>query len=435
MRKIPRLCTVQAMIIFTIVARLFWLNSPMGIPHGWNEVYYLRRAYEIANGGSYLNGQFDNPPLFTYLISLIIKVTGPRVWICRLFIVSICAMNSYLVYRIGSLFLNRKKAISAGYLYGFFPMDVAFGRIIQIDNLMILFILLTIYFLMNSSNGLNGKKLFFAGASYGLALFTKFSSIILIPLLIYFLIKKIRNAKSVAIFIAAVAAVQLPWYAYSFITKPEFIQLSQAGRNVFHIMDMYVPTYKIIVLIFASIYLLVAIFYFNRFKAENYYQSCLQILILSAILFNIFYPIHEYYLLPSFPPLFLYVVAKHKEKTIRSIGIIFIISSLFFISLVPLIQVDYGGTASYIKNEFDENRTIACSNQPLMNFYLNGLNNNKNNDENKKYSVTILNRENLGDVVVITSYDKICREDLVNYVKENYAREKILRNAEIYTRY
>lgn len=48
--------------------------------------------------------------------------------------------------------------------------------------------------------------------------------------------------------------------------------------------------------------------------------------------------------------------------------------------------------------------------------------------------VTTIERENFREIVIITPYDKLWRGDLVNYVKENYVREKVLRNVEIYAR-
>jgi 4-amino-4-deoxy-L-arabinose transferase-like glycosyltransferase len=83
---------------------------PLGLLHSWNEAYYLMHTTYVADGGSYLDGGFDNPPLFVYILAGLSKFTSINIVAFRLFIVFCTLVTTFTIYTMGLLIGNKRVA-------------------------------------------------------------------------------------------------------------------------------------------------------------------------------------------------------------------------------------------------------------------------------------------------------------------------------------
>ena len=163
------LCTIS---IIAFILYVLWIWLPFGLIHSWNEAYYTMRVIHIVEGGSYLDGGFDNPPLFVYTLLFLSKIFGISVILFRLFIVFCTLITIYVIYHIGLILGNKKIALVSSALYAFFPMTMIFSKIIQIDMFAVMLMTASFYFAI-----LGIKKdirwFFLSGFFLGLTVFTK----------------------------------------------------------------------------------------------------------------------------------------------------------------------------------------------------------------------------------------------------------------------
>ena len=101
---------ISILLITAAILYILWIWLPLGLIHSWNEAYYMMRVTHVAEGGSYLDGSFDNPPLFVYSLSLLSRITGISLIAFRFVIVFCTLITTYLIYQIGCIF-GKKRVI------------------------------------------------------------------------------------------------------------------------------------------------------------------------------------------------------------------------------------------------------------------------------------------------------------------------------------
>ncbi len=401
---------IYSLIIITVAVRIIWINLPPGIFHGWNEVYYYFRAEHIINGGSYLNGLFDNPPLFTYALALLFKIFGANLIVGRLFIVFLSTSTTLLVYLIMVDAIEYEKRWDAAYFFSLFPLTIIFGKIIQIDFLLILFLLLATYYLLKNN-------FYLTGIFWGLALFSKFPALVFVfPLMYYFIIKKYNLSKLLIVIILAVA-VNVPWYIYVLLTKPDFLfySLHQGGRWIIPTVYDFIQNGLLFRLAMALLMISILIFfilYLKIYKPKNFMERFFALYTFFFLLFATAFPIHIYYLLPSIAPLSILLASKHK---LLKISFVLGICGVLIVSTQPVWDINYESIGRDILSiNINSNTTILSTTPPQLEFQIHR-------------KVILLNIHNVEEIVnnsilVITKYDYhiSSNKDIMHLIKLKY---------------
>lgn len=132
---------------------------------------------------------FDHPPLHFATIWLSTHLFGINLWAARLPAVIFGALSVLLIMLIFYRFSQTKAAFLSGLFLAILPWHIWISRQAQQESLLIFLILLTIYLLIN----INDKKIYYwliTGLVIGAAILTKYSAIIIFPLVVWYFFKK-----------------------------------------------------------------------------------------------------------------------------------------------------------------------------------------------------------------------------------------------------
>lgn len=410
---------ISLIFIIVVIIYFFWIWLPLGLIHSWNEAYYMMRVTYVAEGGSYLDGIFDNPPLFVYSLALISKIFGVSVIIFRLFIVFCTLITTYLIYKIGYIFGNKRAAFVSSSFYAFFPMTVIFSKIIQIDLFAIMLMTAAFYFAVLGIKK-DRKWFYLSGLFLGLTAFTKFpAAIVVLPIFYYMYSKKIEIKNYLLIIIISIL-VQIPWITYVWAEKPSFLSSgASSSRNFFGLGAMHTeaPYYQLTMILLAILVFVFLLIIFLRCKPKSIEQKTLVLFTLIYSGFFVLLPNHEYYLLPVFVPLFLFIGIiyedKQNEKKVKKFLSIFLIISIIFLIIRPIYDVDWEEAADYLKENYQENVTIYSTSPIVTEYYFNREviwlhpNNIRNiSDKESIIMFTCYDRFNLEDLKILTTIEE-----------------------------
>jgi hypothetical protein len=175
-RKIIRVLVI--LMITSVVIRGFVAGI---IEFGFDEVYYY--TYALFPDLSH----FDHPPMVGWVIQLFtLNLLLDHELFIRLAAVIFGTVNTWIVFRIGSLIKDSRTGLYAAFLYtsSFYAFLIC-GLFIMPDGPQSLFWLLTLWFLLQSLPDANCTRksrnfLFVAGFTVGLALLSKYHSVFLL---------------------------------------------------------------------------------------------------------------------------------------------------------------------------------------------------------------------------------------------------------------
>lgn len=404
--------SIYHIIIVSSILYVIWIWSPLGLFHSWNEAYYLLRVSYILKGGSYLDWNFDNPPLFVYFLLLLSKIFGISLIAFRMLIVICSLINVYLVYLIGKEING--EALASASLFGFFPMIVIFSKIIQIDLFALMLMTISFYFALLGIK--NRKWLFLSGIFLGLAIFAKIPmGIVILPIFFLMLQKKVE-IKYFLFLLAEAVLIPLPWITYAFLTKPSFFAPTTSSRNFFGLGKMHslAPLYQFSMIILAWSIFISLLLLFKKKKPISAEEKSLALFSLSFSLFFIFLPNHEYYLLPLLIPLFLYI-GKAYKKYCKKLAIIFLSISTILLLIKPIYDVNWEEACNYINKHYPRNITIYSTNLRVVEYYT-----------HKKVNYLEENISTNNSIVLFTYADKANLEYLhiLQFIQKNFILEK-----------
>lgn len=399
---------------------IIWSWAPLGVVHSWNETYYLERTNYVSNGGSYLDGIFDNPPFFVYALSFLSKFTGINLIAFRLFNIFCTLITVYVIYLIGKAIKDKETGLISAALYAFFPMNVIFSKILQIEMFGIMLMTVTFYFAVLGTK--ENKWFLLSGVFLGLTAFTKIPfALVFIPIC-FLMIQKKTQLKFYIILIAEAILILLPWGIYVLLTKPSFLKSTSSTTNFFGLGTMHAkgaPYQTVMIILALTVFILLVVFFWRK-KLKTAEGKTLAIFALIFSLFFVVLPNHEYYLLPVFVPLFLFMglvyCKKEKIKKIKKIIAIFFVISVIFLVAKPFYDVNWDDASNYIKENFQSNVNVSSTNPEVLGYLLSKNVSWLTMDE-ISYNNTIL---------VFTFYDKITLDALKidKILDENFKLKK-----------
>jgi 4-amino-4-deoxy-L-arabinose transferase-like glycosyltransferase len=166
---------------------------------------------------------FDHPPLFTLIPGLAMVLRGlpeislPPITVIRFPMVIIGSLNVVLLYFLTKAWYTQKTAIAASLIYATVPMFVLSSRMVLAENLLITWLLLSLWLFRRNIENLKNSTAIMLGIISGLAVLTKMTGIIVFISILYGLIiyKHYRQIIPYgASFILVVALLFLYGYGY-----------------------------------------------------------------------------------------------------------------------------------------------------------------------------------------------------------------------------
>ncbi len=171
------------------------------VAHGWNmfnfphyendEATYLARGWTFVTTGDLdpYTYRYEHAPFGWIVIGGWLLLTGGTTFFSsflvsgRVFMLLVHLASVLLTYKIGKNLFNRRTGIVASLLYTLSPLSIFFGRRVLLDNIMSLFVLLSIYLLTRKS--LTLSKVLLSAVAFALATLSKLNAGIMAPAILY----------------------------------------------------------------------------------------------------------------------------------------------------------------------------------------------------------------------------------------------------------
>ena len=172
---------IYCLFLFFIlrVIFLFTIGDDMSVPTDY-EVRYKILAENIIDGNNYGSGaDMVYPPLYPLFIAFNMVLFDSPMISTKVIQIIFDLISCVLIYLIGFILLNRKVAIIAMSLWGFYPVAMWATSLLTTESLFTLLILLFLFTLINSYNKKSMKYAAMAGVFLALGMLTR-------PLLTYF---------------------------------------------------------------------------------------------------------------------------------------------------------------------------------------------------------------------------------------------------------
>src|SRR3989344_3666255 len=199
--------TDEALIAFRAIGYIDFFVSP-----------YQTTPYEwFSDTPAWVKLSFhDHPPLIFLIENLFFKVFGVNVFSLRLPFVLAVMASVILIYLIGSQLFNQKSGLLAALFLAISPYHLWISRVGLHESMVMALMLLAFYFFILS---LGNQKHWRWGIFLGLAMLSKYTAIILLPIfLVYLLIsnRKILFDKKFWLAIILVILIFSPVLIYNF---------------------------------------------------------------------------------------------------------------------------------------------------------------------------------------------------------------------------
>ncbi|MBD3262490.1 MAG: hypothetical protein GF334_12630 [Candidatus Altiarchaeales archaeon] len=178
----------------------------------WDEGINMDYAQHLLSGRSRWScmkyAWIPHPPLYPLCLAVLFKVGGYTIEVARGFSVALNLATLYLIYLIGTRVEEGKTALTAAALFAIYPAAIYWGRMAFSNNLLMFWIMLSLYFFITHLKT-GGHNILFASASMGFALITSYSAILItIPLGYYVLVKERKHVfKSLALLFAPITVL------------------------------------------------------------------------------------------------------------------------------------------------------------------------------------------------------------------------------------
>ncbi|HLN89400.1 MAG TPA: glycosyltransferase family 39 protein, partial [Candidatus Binatia bacterium] len=215
---------VSTILVFSIA--LFFVNLGKGVLQAADEQTYSQWAFHMVKSGDYLSPWasgavlflIGKPPLTMWLISLAYQVFGVNNFASRIWTAAFGTLSLVIIFYLGKKLHNSYVGFLSSLVLGTFITYNIFARYAMTDVPLVFFLLASIYYFVLSERNENKKRYAaLSGIFFGLALMTKQTAALLIPLIIviYLILteKSVRFllTKRFALFLGLGILIFSPW--------------------------------------------------------------------------------------------------------------------------------------------------------------------------------------------------------------------------------
>ncbi|MBI3622615.1 glycosyltransferase family 39 protein [Candidatus Pacearchaeota archaeon] len=226
-RKISRV-SIIFLLIPLVLSAFTHLWNPVGFPDiFYDEGVYMYRAMNVLAGlGPQTNTFHDHPFFGQFFLAGALSLTGypdslhpkPDVHsmemlylVPRVLMGLLAVVDTFLIFKISERQYSTKVAFLAAILFAVMPVTWLMRRIL-LDSILLPFLLSSILFAIYAKNSQH-SKLFtvISGILLGIAIFTKETAFIMIPLVVILLYQNTKNRKILVLWFIPVILIPLLW--------------------------------------------------------------------------------------------------------------------------------------------------------------------------------------------------------------------------------
>jgi 4-amino-4-deoxy-L-arabinose transferase-like glycosyltransferase len=178
-------------ILFSIsmIFRAFYIEN-LSLTHGEEGGYFLRSKIALTNNWilpkEFIEGA---PPIFTYLVTAIMYFFGDNIEILRTISIISGALTVCLIYTLGKALFDRRVAVLSAFFLCFCNYHILYSRVVMMDALSLFFVFSALFLFWKGYCEDRGNIYFyFAGFMLGFGTLIKFSSYVIIPVVILYVL-------------------------------------------------------------------------------------------------------------------------------------------------------------------------------------------------------------------------------------------------------
>lgn len=223
----PDVVCVSLVVVFSTL--LFFVN--LGSEPLWatDEQTYSQWGFHMAKTGDYLNPWafgmpslwIGKPPFYFWLMALAYQAFGVSNFSTRFWTAVFGVLSCVVTFYLGKKLHNRFVGLLSVLVLGTFSSFYVFARHAMLDVPFIFFMLASVFFLLLSDEPeKNTRFTLLGGLFFGLAIMTKQTTALLIPLIVsFYLVLSQRTfrallSKRFALFLGVGILVTIPWLIY-----------------------------------------------------------------------------------------------------------------------------------------------------------------------------------------------------------------------------
>jgi len=379
------------LVLFILLIAGFSLRFFSTDCYYWDELVYLQHAEILSGKVDNYNEMDFRPPLLPMVIS------GAYVFwhnplIANILVSVFASVSILFIYLVGKEMFDSKTGLIAAVLLAFWPIHIYFSKTLLVHTTAMFFALLFLFFLKKGEQRNNGWFFGLAGAFAGLSILTRFTYLILIPLIgvDFLLFRKRYNLKNIFFGAGGFSAIILPYLGwaytmfgnplYTFKTASLIVSWSTKQPWYFYLVNLW---------IFLGLIGVVGLGSWISFRLKDKRMSKEEILLWSWILLPFIYLSFKLthkevrFLIVALVPIILISAAginrllkKIKNKTFMFIFLIAAILSSFFLFIYdPYIRTcdsDAQKASGWIMNNSDKDDIIYAQHEfPALAYYTN----------------------------------------------------------------
>jgi 4-amino-4-deoxy-L-arabinose transferase-like glycosyltransferase len=221
---------IIALIVFSIIIRLYYFFLTKNQPLWWDEAEYLNMAKHWAFGLSY---QFlpERPLLFSLILAPILKLFNNEI-IPRL-IISLFSLFSVIgIYYLGKEIYNKRIGLISGFLMAVFSFGLFFSQRLLVDIPSLTFFIFSAYFFYLYFKNENPKFIYMASLIIGIGTLIRIqTALILFIVFFYFLITKRSFIRKKEVWLSALIFILIlsPYIIWGYFQFHSFV-ITDAGK-------------------------------------------------------------------------------------------------------------------------------------------------------------------------------------------------------------
>lgn len=231
---------LAGILIIAFALRANRVADPIGGFHAFNEGFYTKIAAADTHRGAFdwliAPADRNNPPLYSLIVTGLFLLLGESVAIARLVSVVAGVATVYYTFLLGRTLYTERIGLLAAAVLAVTPGFALVNHNIQVDSLMVFFIVAGTYHYVHSIPGDDRREALLGGALMGLALATKLPAVVAPIVLALWETWRTRGvrwvrAKRVLPFTGGMFALGLPWYITRLIVDGSAYLTGQAALS------------------------------------------------------------------------------------------------------------------------------------------------------------------------------------------------------------
>ncbi len=230
-------------LALAILVRILYFGYYYGMPD-WDQLtvdnyYHHHWAQSIAAGNIFGDTTYFRAPFYVYCLALLYTLFGTSLWVSRVFGALVGLGSVAVTYLIGKRIFSAKIGLVAALLQSLHPVMIYFEGELLLDPLFTLLLQLAVYGLLVWFEKKAAGQALVTGLLLGLALITRPTALVFIPLIVLAMAASLRNAavwaKHSVIFVLAVLVVIAPIFVRNLVVAGDWVPVASQGGINFYI--------------------------------------------------------------------------------------------------------------------------------------------------------------------------------------------------------